>query len=145
MLREDLDVGGAEDVPTHPRPVQVPEGGSEGAQGIPVCADYWEFEYVEDLLGPAFERDRALAGFCLWAVAQSGTSPRAAHLYQTLRNVFLSEGYRFTPAQPRQEAQFRDEVPRVDEVVDDVPELLDLDVMDASLRGRDPRPLRWNW
>jgi hypothetical protein len=145
MLREDLDMSGTEDMPAHPGPVQVPEGGGQGAEGIPVRPWNGKLEVEEDLVRAAFERDYALTCFCLRAVACSGTVPRAAHVYQTLRNVFLSESYRFPPSQPREEAQLGDEVPRVDEIRDHASELFDRYLMDARRRRRDPYAFRWKW
>jgi hypothetical protein len=145
MLREDLDMGGAEDMPAHSGPVQVPEGGGQGAESVPVGARYWEVKATEDLFDAALDRDGALTRFCLRAIAQSGAVPGAAHVYQTLRNVFLSESYRFAPAQPREEAQLGDEVPRVDEIRDHASELFDRYLMDARRRRRDPYAFRWKW
>jgi hypothetical protein len=145
MLREDLDMGGAEDMPAHPGPVQVPEGGGQGAEGIPVRPWNGKLEVEEDLVRAAFERDYALTCFCLRAVACSGTVPRAAHVYQTLRNVFLSESYRFPPSQPREEAQLGDEVPRVNKASDDDSERLHRDLVDAWRRIRYPYTFRWKW
>jgi hypothetical protein len=145
MLREDLDMSGTEDMPAHPGPVQVPEGGSQGAESVTVRAWNGEIEMDQDLLDAALDRDWALTRFCLRTIAESGTVPSAAHVYQTLRNVFLSESYRFPPSQPREEAQLGDEVPRVDEIRDHASELFDRYLMDARLGRRDPRPLRWKW
>jgi hypothetical protein len=145
MLREDLDMGGAEDMPAHPWPPEIPEGGVQGTQSIPIGAWNWWPEGTKDLLRAAFERDSALTRFCLRAIAEAGTVPRAAHVYQTLRNVFLSESHRFPPAQPREEAQLGDEVPGVTELANHLAELPDRDDMDAGLGRRDPYAFRWKW
>jgi hypothetical protein len=145
MLREDLDMGGAEDMPAHPLLLEVPEGGGQCAQSIPVGAGDWRREAVKDLFDAAFDRDRALTSFCLRTIGEAGTVPRSAHVYQTLRNVFLSESHRFPPAQPRQEAQLSDEVPGVDKVRDHASELFDRYLMDARRRRRDPYAFRWKW
>jgi hypothetical protein len=135
----------AEYVPRHVLDVEGSEGGTERMARLAVRAHQGQIKILKDELRALGERNDTLARACLRAV---GTSPHIActpDMQEAAPHVIRHERERLADAQPREEAEQRDTVPRFTELLNDYEKLAHRDVVPAPPVTRDPAPLRWKW